>query len=214
MDLSIVLKVFYAVMVAIVLSLMGFYVRGLTKTAEGAVPLRAKALFTGWIVLLVAIGIGFHVLTTLYVPWVSWELKRPHLKPDREIVVHAKQHRFELPEGGIQVRTGEMIKFRVLSEDLTYGFGVFRSSGGMEFQIQVIPGHANEVLWKFSEPGLYSIRCTEYAGVETGQLYGRNAIAVSPALAAGSIVAGSAAAVFKALPTARKETTAIGCNYC
>ena len=197
MDLPIFLKMFYAVMIVIVLSLMGFYVRCLTKPNVVAIPFRAKTLFTGWIVLLIAIGVGFHLGTALYIPWVSWELKRPYITPDKEITIHAKEHRFVLPDEGIQMHAGEMVKFVVFAEDLTYGFGVFRSSGAMEFQIQVVPGHANEVLWRFSEAGSYSIRSTEYAGVQTGRMYMRDAIVVSPALAT-SITAVSAPGVFEA----------------
>ena len=192
MDLPNLLKMFYASMVVMVLSLMGIYVRCLTKPAAAAIPIRGKALFTGWIVLLVAAGIGFHLATALYIPWVSWELKRADITPDKEITIHAKENRFLLPEEDIQVRAGEMVKFVVFAEDLTYGFGVFRSSGAMEFQIQVVPGHANEVLWRFSDAGSYSIRSTEYAGVETAKLYVKDAILVSPALAVPSMTSVSA----------------------
>jgi cytochrome c oxidase subunit 2 len=34
----------------------------------------------------------------------------------------------------------------------------------MVFQMQVVPGHRNDILWHFNKPGLYTIRSTEYSG--------------------------------------------------
>ena len=48
--------------------------------------------------------------------------------------------------------------------DLTYGFGLFRPDNSMVFQMQVVPGHRNDILWQFDRPGVYTIRSTEYSG--------------------------------------------------
>jgi len=34
----------------------------------------------------------------------------------------------------------------------------------MVFQMQVVPGHRNDILWRFEEDGTYTIRSTEYSG--------------------------------------------------
>jgi cytochrome c oxidase subunit 2 len=34
----------------------------------------------------------------------------------------------------------------------------------MVFQMQVLPGHLNDLLWVFDRAGVYSIRSTEYSG--------------------------------------------------
>jgi|SRR3989344_799493 len=174
--LTLYLKFFYASMVLIVISLMLFYVRGLTS--EGKSSGRLKAVFYGWIGFLVAVAIGFHLLTAWQIPWVRWEVERAGTKADREFAIKAGGHKFTLPKGGINVKTGEAVKFKVTSDDLTYGFGVFRQSGAMEFQMQVLPGHSNEIIWYFSEPGKYSIRSSEYAGPETGKMHMKDAITV------------------------------------
>lgn len=176
--LPLILKVFYSVLVIIVLSLMGFYVYGLTSGRRPS--LMAKAPFYGWIGCLVVAGIGLHILTAWRVPWVHWELGRAHITPDREVIVNIRGHRFHLPGDGIRLQQGEMVRFRVLSADLMYGFGVFRENGLMEFQMQVLPGHDNDILWSFSEPGRYSIRSTEYAGPETWKMHLKNVIEVAP----------------------------------
>ena len=73
-------------------------------------------------------------------------------------------HEFQLPAERLVVAVGEKVRFDVTSDDLTYGFGVFRPDNSMVFQMQVVPGHRNDVLWEFTEPGLYTIRSTEYSG--------------------------------------------------
>ena len=34
----------------------------------------------------------------------------------------------------------------------------------MVFQMQVVPGHRNDILWEFDKNGVYTIRSTEYSG--------------------------------------------------
>jgi cytochrome c oxidase subunit 2 len=41
---------------------------------------------------------------------------------------------------------------------------LFREDNSMVFQMQVLPGHVNDLLWQFDRPGVYSIRSTEYSG--------------------------------------------------
>ena len=50
---------------------------------------------------------------------------------------------------------------------MTYGFGVFRQDGTLVCQMQVLPGYDNHLEWTFDQPGLYTIRSTEYAGPRT-----------------------------------------------
>jgi cytochrome c oxidase subunit 2 len=171
------MKGFYSVMVLTVLSMMWFYARGLTSGRNAS--WMAKMPFYGWIGFLVVVSITFHVLTAWQVPWVAWELQRSSLTPDRDIAVTVQGHQFRLPGDGIRITQGEMVRFRVRSEDLTYGFGVFRENGLMEFQMQVVPGHDNDIVWAFSEPGLYSIRSTEYAGPHTWQMHAKHVIEVA-----------------------------------
>ncbi|MBZ0168090.1 cytochrome C oxidase subunit II [Candidatus Methylomirabilis lanthanidiphila] len=177
MLLPLLLKGFYLVMVTTVLSMMWVYARGLTLGRHAS--LMAKIPFYGWIGFLVVVSITFHVLTAWQVPWVEWELKRARMIPDREVAVNVKGHQFSLPEDGIRIRQGEIVRFRVRSEDLTYGFGVFRENGPMVFQMQIVPGHDNDIIWAFSEPGLYSIRSTEYAGPQTWRMHAKNVIEVA-----------------------------------
>ena len=87
-------------------------------------------------------------------------------EPVKTIVITMEDHQFILPENPIEIPLGEPVEFKVYSNDLTYGFGVFRKDGTMVFQMQVVPGYENRIVWVFDEPGVYTIRSTEYSGPE------------------------------------------------
>ena len=76
------------------------------------------------------------------------------------------------------MKAGEYVEFMATSKDVTYGLGVFHSNGPMVFQMQVIPGHENKIIWKFDTPGDYDVRSTEYSGPRHAEMYIRNAIQV------------------------------------
>jgi cytochrome c oxidase subunit 2 len=48
----------------------------------------------------------------------------------------------------------------------------------MVFQMQVLPGRENRIVWRFDEPGLYHVRSTEYSGPEHSAMYLPDAILV------------------------------------
>ncbi|HNI58165.1 MAG TPA: cytochrome C oxidase subunit II, partial [Elusimicrobiota bacterium] len=75
---------------------------------------------------------------------------------------------------------GEMALFRVVSDDLTYGFGLFRPDNTMVFQMQVLPGHVNDLLWLFEAPGLYTLRSTEYSGPRGIDMIEKDVVEVVP----------------------------------
>jgi cytochrome c oxidase subunit 2 len=147
--------------VAIIL-LVGWF--GWRLTHEGkAGPVKPK-VFYAFVAILAVLGFSLHITTSLTIPWVKPDLHRSGVQADRTFEIRVGGHEFRLPADRMVVRTGEMVRFDVTSDDLTYGFGVFRPDHTMVFQMQVVPGHKNDVLWRFTKPGLYTIRSTEYSG--------------------------------------------------
>jgi cytochrome c oxidase subunit 2 len=73
---------------------------------------------------------------------------------------------------------GDLVLFDVKSNDLTYGFGLFRKDNSMLFQMQVVPGHRNDILWRFEKPGVYTIRSTEYSGPKGAEMVVADAVEV------------------------------------
>lgn len=83
-----------------------------------------------------------------------------------------------LPTERMVVKCHEKVLLDVKTNDLTYGFGIFRKDNSMVTQMQVVPGHRNDLLWQFDEPGIYYIRSTEYSGPKGGFMIVKDAIEV------------------------------------
>lgn len=172
------MKVVYVVYIVIVFSLLGMYTLGLT--ARKKIRPKIKVSFYGWVGLLVFFGIGLHILTFHMVPWVKWDMTRDTIKTDREFNIAMADYEYQLPEKELIIQNGDTVRFNLESKDYTYGFGLFREDGTMVFQMQVVPGHRNDIVWKFDKPGNYTIRSTEYSGPRGANLFAKNAVIVSP----------------------------------
>ncbi len=132
-----------------------------------------------WFGVLILVAVTFNAITlSPLVPWQSWMLwSQP--APDQRVRIEAANYQFNLPSQGIQVSANKYVEFAATSKDVTYGFGVFRQDGTMVFQMQVVPGHTNTLLWKFDAPGTYDVRSTEYSGPKHSDMLVKNAIRVS-----------------------------------
>jgi len=133
-----------------------------------------------WLYVLIGVFLVFNAITlSPLVPWQSWFLwSRP--TPAQQIAVEFDNYQIKLPPGGIKVKAGEFVEFVTTSKDVTYGFGAFRPDGPMVFQMQVIPGYENKLVWKFDTPGTYDVRSTEYSGPRHPEMYIKDAIQVIP----------------------------------
>ena len=133
------------------------------KQPAGNKPAGNK-LFYSFFTMLVVLGVSLHLITYNTIPWVPIDLNRDAVKPDKVFNISIDKHKFSVPSKSMEIKTGEKVLFDVTSSDLTYGFGVFRQDNSMVFQMQVIPGHRNDIIWQFTQPGIYTIRSTEYSG--------------------------------------------------
>ena len=81
---------------------------------------------------------------------------------DDIIGVRARMFSFELTKDTVEC--GKLVEFRVSTEDVTHGFGVYDSQGTLLGQVQVMPGYENRLRMRFRTPGEYNILCMEYCG--------------------------------------------------
>lgn len=133
-----------------------------------------------WFGVLIVVFLVVNIVTlSPLVPWQQWLLWSSPA-PAQRIAVEFANYEIRLPPQGIQVKAGEFVEFVATSRDVTYGFGVFRPDGSMVFQMQVIPGYENKLVWKFDAPGTYDVRSTEYSGPRHSEMFVRNAIQVMP----------------------------------
>jgi cytochrome c oxidase subunit 2 len=178
-DSSVVLwgqAIVYTLYALAVLLVMAVFALLVTRPGKAKVP---RALFTAWAVVLVVTGVSLHLVSANTIPWVPMDLDREAYTPDRTFELAVADHAFRLPSEELAIDCGETVLFSVDSEDLTYGFGLFRPDNSMVFQMQVVPGHPNEVLWTFEKDGVYDIRSTEYSGPEGHQMVVPDAVVVS-----------------------------------
>lgn len=179
-----VMKIAYAAyFLAICVFFLWFALRIVKK---GKASRTFNAFFVTWMILLGVIGIGYHLSSPKWAPWE--DLLYGSHTPDKVYNITVQDHRFSVTsDNPIVVKQGELVRFDLTSNDLVYGFGLFSADERMLFQMQVDPSSQNNLLWRFDEPGTYSVRSTEYSGpgsydsaTKENFLFVKNAVIVVP----------------------------------
>lgn len=166
----------YTAYCLVIISLVAWFASKLTKKPS-RINISPKVFYT-WVGFLAVLGMSLHVVTYNTIPWVKDDLHgNPNVAATFPITIG--NHAWQIPGGKIEVPCGELVKFSVTSQDLTYGFGIFRQDNSMVTQMQVVPGHANDLLWTFTENDTYDIRSTEYSGPDGYRIVAENAVVVS-----------------------------------
>jgi cytochrome c oxidase subunit 2 len=166
----------YTLYVLAIMALMGWFAYKITRDGSGKEI--KPAIFYSFVGFLVVLGVSLHIVTHETIPWKPMDLNRAEIKADKEFNITMENHEFRLPSTKLIIKKNEIVRFNVKSKDLTYGFGIFRSDNSMVFQMQVIPGHINDILWQFDRPAVYSIRSTEYSGPKGVNMIVRDAVEV------------------------------------
>lgn len=166
----------YTFYVLAIMLLMGWFAYNITKS-KGSKEIK-PVLFYSLVGFLVLLGVSLHIVTHETIPWKPLDLNRAEIKPDKTFNITVADHKFILPSEKLIINTNDKVMFNVKSEDLTYGFGLFREDNTMMFQMQVLPGHNNDILWHFDRPGVYSIRSTEYSGPKGIGMIEKNVVEV------------------------------------
>jgi cytochrome c oxidase subunit II len=166
---------FYCIAIILLVVWFSFKVTG-----EGKGFAVKPALFYTFVGFLTVLGVSLHIITYNTIPWAEMDLNRSDYKPDKTFVITVKDHQFVLPSEKLIINVNDNVLFDVKSEDLTYGFGLFRGDNSMMFQMQVVPGHRNDLLWHFDREGIYTIRSTEYSGPKGVFMIKKDAVQVIP----------------------------------
>ncbi len=169
-------NVAYTIYAMLIISVIAWFAYNLTR-AEKAKPI-VRIPFYAYIAFLVAGGVGHHIFTYNTIPWVSEDIMRHDITPDKTFKIEIAHHDFKLP-GKMEISKGEKVLFDADSKDLVYGFGLFRQDGSMISQMQVNPGTKNDLLWTFNECGEFDIRSTEYAGPAGNDMFVKKAVIVT-----------------------------------
>ncbi|MCB4762413.1 MAG: hypothetical protein LGB78_00605 [Sulfurovum sp.] len=168
--------VVYTIYATLIIAIIAWFSYNLTRK-EKAKPI-VRIPFYGFIAFLVAGGVGHHIFTYNTMPWVSEDIMRHEIAPDKVFKIEIAKHQFKLPEK-MEIIKGDKILFDAYSSDLVYGFGLFRQDGSMVAQMQVNPGSRNDLLWTFNECGIFDVRSTEYAGPKGNSMFVKKAVVVT-----------------------------------
>ncbi|MCG8490523.1 MAG: hypothetical protein MI743_02815 [Sneathiellales bacterium] len=57
------------------------------------------------------------------------------------------------------------VEFRITSEDVNHGMGIYNSDFQLIGQAQGMPGYTNKLVMVFDKPGTYQVLCLEFCGV-------------------------------------------------
>lgn len=166
----------YTFYVLAIMLLVGWFAYKITKD-EKSKEIK-PVLFYSLVGFLVIIGVSLHIVTHETIPWKPLDLNRAEIKADKTFNISIANHKFTLPSEKLIINTNDKVMFNVTSKDLTYGFGLFREDNTMMFQMQVLPGHNNDILWQFDRPGIYTIRSTEYSGPKGIDMIEKNVVEV------------------------------------
>ena len=130
-----------------------------------------------WLYFLIVIFVIVNVVTlSSLIPWQTWQIWQ---NPTPSQVVEVTYENYIITmDAPVQIKANEYVQFDATSADVTYGFGVFRKDNSMVFQMQVLPGRTNTIIWKFDETGMYDVRSTEYSGPKHSDMVVRDALEV------------------------------------
>ncbi len=165
----------YTCYTIVIMLVMAWFAMRVTKGKSSKV---SSKLFFSFVGFLVVLGISIHIVTYNTIPWTPMDHNRASIKADKVFDISVENHKFILPSEKMIINTNDKVLFNVTSKDLTYGFGLFREDNTMLFQMQVVPGHNNDLLWQFLKPGIYSIRSTEYSGPKGINMIEKNVVEV------------------------------------
>ena len=171
------LKIVYTIYTISVISLIAWFAKGVVNPI-GKPRIVKPATFYSYVGVLITVGVAIHIVTFNKIPWVEIDFKRDSIKPAQVVNIVVEDHKFKLENPKIDIVCNEYVLFDVKSNDLTYGFGIFRQNHTMVTQMQVVPGSRNDLMWKFEKNGVYNLRSTEYSGPKGAHMYLKNVFEV------------------------------------
>lgn len=95
----------------------------------------------------------------------------------RRLVVTVKGGQFFWTLDPNRIPAGTPVRFDVTSVDVNHGFGIYDPHGHLIGSVQAMPGYHNKLDLTFHAPGVYSILCLEYCGLNHHLMQARFTVA-------------------------------------
>lgn len=136
-----------------------------------------------WLIIIVIIFAAFTIITLGYLPY---PYAHANIHPNEVVDVQGQQFAWCLSQqntssfetlpitncapGAFPIQTGYTVLFNVTSLDVNHDFGIYKCSNSacttasIVAQVQVMPGFYNSIMYQFTTPGIYYVRCLEFCG--------------------------------------------------
>ncbi|MCW8905780.1 MAG: hypothetical protein OQL28_00895 [Sedimenticola sp.] len=120
---------------------------------------------TVWIFSAVALFVIANVYSISYMPMSKTAATEASGVAIQDVDVTARSWSYEISDREFEV--GKPVRFSVKSVDTMHGFTVYHPNGKILFNMMLIPGleKASSLVYTFTEPGKYKVRCLEYCGI-------------------------------------------------
>lgn len=132
------------------------------KAAEEPISQKAQLLRERLLFPVCAALLILFALSVYFAPYQRFR-ERTIGEPEMTVKVESLQWAWILEDQ--QIPSKKVIEFDVTSKDVNHDFAIFSPDGKILTQAQAMPGYTNKLVWKFDEPGEYTIRCLEYCGI-------------------------------------------------
>lgn len=153
---ALIIAIFYLVLVVISLGVALTIWRSTRRRKavdQGKLERRERT----WMAIVVALLVALLFGTIFFIPYDD------SAGADGQVVrVEARQFAWDISPAVIEA--GRPVEFRTTAIDVNHGFGVYDLDYTFLFQVQVIPGETQNVVYTFDEPGEYRVLCMEFCG--------------------------------------------------
>ncbi|MCW8944088.1 MAG: hypothetical protein OQL27_04880 [Sedimenticola sp.] len=128
-------------------------------------PRKLSRLEALWLIIAVGLFIAANVYSINYLPMVKTSATEASGAVIQDVDVTARSWSYEISNRQFEV--GKPVRFSVKSVDTMHGFTVYHPNGKILFNMMLIPGleKASSLVYTFTEPGKYKVRCLEYCGI-------------------------------------------------
>ena len=90
----------------------------------------------------------------------------PHAAPGTDaMVINITSGQWWRDTDTTEIPLGQQVEFRVTSEDVNHGLGIYNDEMRLLVQVQAMPNYTNSIVYTFDEPGTYQILCMEFCGI-------------------------------------------------
>jgi cytochrome c oxidase subunit II len=154
-DLTILLAYGIATLLAVLVTL------GLWLSTRNRMPVdthRLAEFERQWLLIVAAILVALLAATIWFTPYGK------STPTDAQIVtVDAQQFSWKITPSTVSM--SRPVAFVTRSGDVNHGFGIFRGHTFIA-QIQVLPDKDSTLVHRFTKPGIYTVLCLEFCGVD------------------------------------------------